>query len=85
MSNDVTTEVKIVNLNFIDDGSEQLFTAKTPFVDYEIFEGRTAWCAEYKFGVACVILTRKIGISKEQAMQICQDDFESRVRKCLLS
>lgn len=74
---------KPVMLQFIDNGSGQLFTAKTPFVDYEIFEGRGGWCAEYKFGVACIPLIRQKGVGKEMAIKICQDDFESRIRECM--
>ena len=70
-------------LDFVDNGTEQLFLAKTPFVDYEIFEGRGGWCAEYKFGTSCIPLNRKTGVSKEMAMKICQEDFNTRVLKCI--
>ncbi len=75
--------VKVAELNFVDNGSGQLFTANTPFVDYEIFEAQGGWCGEYRFGVSCVILTRQVGVTKEQAMKVCQDDFEFRVLKCI--
>lgn len=69
-----------LEFEYVDD---ELAKAKTPFWDYEIFSGRTSWCAEIKCGSFCIILSNKVDVTKEQAIDICQRDFESRVASCL--
>ncbi|MGR5159212.1 hypothetical protein [Vibrio owensii] len=76
--------MKIATLKFVSSDCGQAAFAMMSFGKYEIFMGRTAWCAELQFGNHCIILSREIGVTREQAINICQKDFEERVSACLV-
>ena len=75
----------IVNpLAFETSDCEQSAFASMSFGKYEVFMGRNSWCAELQFGNNCIVLSRSVGITKDQAIKICQDDFKQRVLACLV-
>lgn len=58
--------------------------AETALGSYEIFVGMGgSWCAEFRLGAYCRILTRRMDVSKDEAIEICQTDFNQRVQWCL--
>lgn len=73
----------VATLEFKTTDCEQAAFASMSFGKYEIFMGRSSWCAELQFGNHCIILSRALGVTKSQAIKICQDDFEQRVLACL--
>ncbi|MBD1559579.1 hypothetical protein HC752_21790 [Vibrio sp. S9_S30] len=76
--------MKVAILRFEKIDCDQTEFASMPFGKYEIFMGRSSWCAELQFGNHCIILSREIGITKEEAIKICQEDFEQRVLACIV-
>ncbi|KOO06931.1 hypothetical protein R7D97_16525 [Vibrio sp. Vb5031] len=78
-----TTE-SVRELEFLFSDDKQGALAQTPFGQYEVFMGQSgSWCAEFQFGNACRVLSRKLGVTCEQAVLMCQEDFKTRVHACL--
>lgn len=75
--------MKVNELDFITSDCGQTAFATMSFGQYEIFLGRSSWGAQLTFGQQCIILSRSKGVSKEQAIAICQSDFEARVMACV--
>lgn len=76
--------MKVKPLQFTDGECGQSASAMMSFGLYEVFMGRTGWCAELQFCNHCINLSRKVGVSKSEAINICQKDFEKRVLDCLV-
>ncbi|ENM3896872.1 hypothetical protein D6V10_07650 [Vibrio cholerae] len=80
----MATTSRVRELEFLFSDDKQGALAQTPFGQYEILMGQSgSWCAEFQLGNACRILSRKHGVTCEQAITICQDDFKLRVHACL--
>ncbi|CAK2863321.1 conserved hypothetical protein [Vibrio crassostreae] len=75
--------MKVMTLDFKTEECDQVAVASMSFGNYEIFMGRSPWCAELQFGANCVILSKEVGVNKEQAIKICHEDFKQRVLACL--
>lgn len=73
----------VTTLEFETSDCEKAASASMSFGKYEIFVSSGSWCAELQFGNHCIILSRAFGVTKDQAIKICQGDFEQRVLACL--
>lgn len=78
-----TVIVNVKKLEFVFSDSGQGAIATTSFGNYEIFLGRNSWGADFVFGNNTRTINRKLGVTKDDAMSLCQTDFDTCVKQCL--
>ena len=75
--------MNIVSLEFklVEDDE---YEAKTPFGKYSIFDvGNNAFWIYFKIGDSFIPVS-KAKNSKEEALMICQKDFEDKIKSCII-